>query len=215
MCTFCALRKGLHTSARSSALICNDDRHLWLVWWLERLSRSPPKNTHVHTQGHLEKRGKKSSTFQFLLCLFLFVSPSQFISLSVTVAFVKKNKLSSIGRHLWSITDCIAPLMVLGYSGTGEEPVVVGGDGLGAWSACGLTMTWITKSFWILVSCSRVLSVSSFPEKNQRWWTASMSSWTCSCFFSWPMVSTMLTLRRKSFPVDSRTYRGAESRRVS
>lgn len=128
----------------------------------------PKKHTRAHT-GTFRKKEKKSSTFQFLLCLFLFVSPSQFISLSVTVAFVKKNKLSSIGRHLWSITDCIAPLTVLGYSGTGEEAVVVGGDGLGTWSACGLTMTWITKSFWILVSCSRVLSVSSFPEKNQRW----------------------------------------------
>lgn len=99
------------------------------------------------------------------------------------------------------------PLFVLSYSDEGEEAVVVG-DGFGARRAWGLTMTWMTKSFWILVSCSRVLSVSSLPEKNQRWWAASMSSWACSCFFSCPMVSAMLALRRRSLPVDSRTYRG-------
>lgn len=103
---------------------------------------------------------------------------------------------------------------VLHYSEAGEVRVVgvglavaVGDGSLGLWNACGLTITWMTKSFWSLVSCSRVLSVSSFPEKNHRWWAASMSCCVCSCFFSSPMVSAMLALRRRSFPVDSRTWR--------
>lgn len=95
------------------------------------------------------------------------------------------------------------PSMHRGYSDAGG-----GEGGLGLCRACGLMMTWMTKSFWILVSCSRVLSVSSFPEKNQRWWKRSMPSWACSCFFRRPMVSAMLALRRRSFPVDSRTCRG-------
>lgn len=100
------------------------------------------------------------------------------------------------------------PSFVLRYSGEV-------GDGLGARSACGLTMTCMTKSFWILVSCSRVLSVSSLPEKNQRWWVASMSSWACSCFLSCPMESAMLALRRRSLPVDSRTCGGTQSALVN
>lgn len=39
-----------------------------------------------------------------------------------------------------------------------------------------LTITCTTKSFWILVSCSRVRSVSSLPEKNQRCQAESMPS---------------------------------------
>lgn len=116
--------------------------------------------------------------------------------------------LSSVRRHLrcFSMHPPTDVLDISPYLDTGEEAVVVG-DGFGAWRACGLTMTWITKSFWILVSCRRVLSVSSLPEKNQRCWPASMSSWACSCFLSCPIVSVMLALRRRSLPVDRRTYR--------
>lgn len=124
--------------------------------------------------------------------------------------------LGGTSGPLVSSTHCIIPvvlLFVLSYSDTGEEAVVVG-DGLGTCRACGLTMTWITKSFWILVSCSRVLSVSNLPEKNQRWWAGSISSWACSCFLSCPMVSAMLALRRRSLPVERRTYRRAGNARV-
>jgi len=76
-----------------------------------------------------------------------------------------------------------------------------------------LTITCTTKSFWILVSCSRMRSVSSLPEKNQRCQARSMPSCTCSCFFSCPMVSPMLALSRRSLPVESRTLR-VNSRRA-
>lgn len=171
-----------------------------LVWWLDSLREQPsrPKNTMTHG------RWKKAACLSFSL-MFLFQSsfvPLQFISFKSYSQ--KSNKLSSKKRHLWSFTG-FHPSLRVSYSDAGEE-----GDSLGAWRACGLTMTWMTKSFWILVSCSRVLSVSSFPEKNQRWWAASMSSWACSCFFSWPMVSAMLALRRRSLPVESRTCREEE-----
>lgn len=66
-----------------------------------------------------------------------------------------------------------------------------------------LTITWTTKSFWILVSCRRVLSVSSFPEKNHLWRDTSISSCSSSCFLSSAMESAMLAVRRTSFPEKS------------
>lgn len=63
-----------------------------------------------------------------------------------------------------------------------------------------LTITWTTKSFWILVSCRRVLSVRSFPEKNHLWRDTSISSCSSSCFLSSAMESAMLAVRRTSFP---------------
>lgn len=62
------------------------------------------------------------------------------------------------------------------------------------------TITWTTKSFWILASCRRVLSVRSFPEKNHLWRDTSMSSCPSSCFFSSAIESAMLAVRRTSSP---------------
>lgn len=67
-----------------------------------------------------------------------------------------------------------------------------------------LTITWTTKSFWILVSCRRVLSVRSFPEKNHLWRDTSISSCSSSCFLSSAMESAMLAVRRTSFPEEPR-----------
>ena len=77
--------------------------------------------------------------------------------------------------------------------------------GGGGW----LMMTWMTKSFWILVSWSRVRSVSSFPEKNHRCQDGSMPSWVCSCLLSCPTVSGRLALSLTSLPVERRTFSGA------
>lgn len=70
-----------------------------------------------------------------------------------------------------------------------------------------LTITWTTKSFWILVSCRRVLSVRSFPEKNHLWRDTSISSCSSSCFLSSAMESAMLAVRRTSFPEKARQSR--------
>lgn len=88
--------------------------------------------------------------------------------------------------HLWHIHDLFFTLLYL--------PQLVMTEGFI------LTITWTTNSFWILVSCRRVLSVRSFPEKNHLWRDTSISSCSSSNFFSSAMVSAMLAVRRTSFP---------------
>lgn len=88
--------------------------------------------------------------------------------------------------HLWHIHDLFFTLLHL--------PQLVMTEGFI------LTITWTTNSFWILVSCRRVLSVRSFPEKNHLWRDTSISSCSSSNFFSSAMVSAMLAVRRTSFP---------------
>lgn len=75
-----------------------------------------------------------------------------------------------------------------------------------------LTITWTTKSFWILASCRRVLSVRSFPEKNHLWRDTSISSCSCSCFLSSLMVSAMLAVRRTSFPEKQTNHKWSRQR---
>lgn len=172
-----------------------DDVHSLLISWFKDPWGFPEQS--IGPTAQLKKQG---STFNSLPPWFC---PKVVVFFPQKKAAVYRTLLSSNNEP--SPGRCVrAAAIIGGYSGVGKDADEVR-DSSGPWSACGLTMTWMTKSFWILVSCSRVLSVSSFPEKNQRCCAVSMSCWACSCFFSCPMVSAMLALRRRSLPEESRT----------